>query len=164
MSKKFLALQSILLGAGVVYSWSKVVIQFETFQKMYGTIFRIKDCAYPNPLVTACFYGAVAFLIAFIWSVIVLQSKKVSLKQQTYLRNFLLFGVVFAGSVVTFEFLLYYKIIKTSQPIVACSPGVFPLQTPCFVGMMVFLASFIVAAYIVRSALKEIQPSEVISE
>lgn len=151
MLKKLLALQTLVLAGGVVFSWSRVVVQLQTFYARYGTFFRINDCTIPNPFVTACFYGAVAFVVALVWSGIILQSETFNLKSERYLRNFLLFGVCFALSVLSYEFLLYYKIIKSSGPIISCSPGVFPLQTPCFVGLIFFLISFFVARHIIRS-------------
>ena len=152
MNKKYLLAQTILLAAGVVYSWSRVVIQFQTFYSKYGTIFRIKDCAYPNPLVTACFYGAVAFVLAFAWSLKIYLDKELKLICEKRLRWFLLFGVCFALSVLAFEFLLYYKVYRPAGPIIACSPGVFPLKTPCFVGLCIYLAGFIWANYIVKKS------------
>jgi hypothetical protein len=148
--KKYLLAQTILIAGGTVYSWSRVVIQFQTFYQKYGTIFRIKDCTYPNPVVTACFYGAVAFAAALIWSINIYIKKEFDLKLERYLRNFLLFGVFFAASVLAFEFLLYYKIYRPAGPIIACSPGVFPLKTPCFYGMLTFLAAFLLSYYIIR--------------
>lgn len=150
MTKKLLLIQTLLIAAGTIFSWSRVVVQFQTFTHLYGTIFRIKDCTFPNPLVTACFYGSVAFLVALVWSGILLQNSILNIKNERYLRNFLLFGVFFALSVLTFEFLAYYKVFRTSAPIVICTPGVFPLYTPCFYGMLFFLASYLVARYIVK--------------
>jgi hypothetical protein len=150
MVKKLLTLQTLLLAAGTIFSWSRVVVQFQTFIQRYGTIFRIKDCAFPNPFVTACFYGSVAFIVALVWSGVILQSQTPNPKSERYLRNFLLFCIFFALSVLTFEFLTYYKVFRTSAPIVSCSPGVFPLYTPCFIGMLFFLASYLVARYITK--------------
>ena len=154
MPKKYLLAQTFILATGVIYSWSRVVIQFQTFIAKYGTIFRIKDCTYPNPMVTACFYGAVAFLLAFAWSMKIYLDKEPKLICEKRLRWFLLFGVCFAASVLTFEFLLFYKVIKLSGPIIACSPGVFPLKTPCFVGMNLFLVGYLLAVFITRKANK----------
>lgn len=151
MLKKFLALQTLILAGGVVFSWSRVVIQLQTFYARYGTFFKFNDCAIPNPLVTACFYGAVAFVVALVWSGLILQSEVFVLKNERYLRNFLLFGVCFAATVLTYEFLAFYKIIKTSGKIISCTPGVFPLYTPCFVGFLFFVGAFLVAGYIVKS-------------
>lgn len=150
MNKKLLLAQTILLAAGVVYSWSKVVNQFQTFYAKYGAIFRVKDCTYPNPLVTACFYGAVAFLLAFAWSLKIYLDKEPQLVCEGRLRWFLLFGVCFALSVIAFEFILYYKIYRPAGPIIACQPGVFPLKTPCFVGFNIYLIGFILSSYIVK--------------
>ena len=155
MNKKLLGIQTLIIAAGVVYSWSRVVIQLQTFYARYGTIFKFKDCEMPNPLATACFYGAVAFVAAFIWSLNLYLSKEPAQKSEKHLRNFLLFGVCFAATVLAYEFLLYYKVLIFLQlvvPTVTCSPGVFPLKTPCFVGFNVFLIGFIFASYVVKKS------------
>lgn len=152
MRKKLLLLQTLILAGGVVFAWSRVVLQFQAFYARYGTIFKFKDCTYPNPFATACYYGALALLFSFIWSMSLYlrkEPKEVCFKR---LRNFLLFGVFFAASVLTYEFLLYYKVIKVTGAIISCSPGVYPLRTPCFIGMLFFLAAFIAASKIARIA------------
>jgi hypothetical protein len=62
----------------------------------------------------------------------------------------LLFGVVFATSVLTYETLVYYKICAPIAQAISCAPGVFPLATPCFFGDLFFLASFVVGFYTAR--------------
>ena len=57
-----LAIAAAVLAGGA-YAWSRVVIQFQTFIAKYGTIFRVKDCVYPNPFVTACFLGSGRWII-----------------------------------------------------------------------------------------------------
>ncbi|OGH65420.1 MAG: hypothetical protein A3J66_02260 [Candidatus Magasanikbacteria bacterium RIFCSPHIGHO2_02_FULL_47_14] len=153
MARKLLYLQTLILVGGIAFSWATLVNQFITFYNTYGTLFRVKDCTIPNPVTTACFYGALAFVFAFFWSFLLLL--RTTLKSQKYLRNFLLFGVVFALSVLTYEFLVYYRVIVPPVQGIGCSPGVFPLKTPCLRGALFFIASFITAFFATRELKKE---------
>ncbi len=153
MARKLLYLQTTILVGGITFSWSTLANQFITFYNTYGTLFRIKDCSIPNPVTTACFYGAIAFVVAFFWSFLLLL--RTTVKSQKYLRNFLLFGVVFAFSVLTYEFLVYYRVIVPPVQGIGCSPGVFPLKTPCLRGALFFLAAFVTAFFATREMKKE---------
>lgn len=145
--------QTLTLLGGTVFAWSKLIPQFSNFQTIYGTIFRFEDCAIPNPLITACFYGSLAFLAALIWSAhLTLNPNE---KSARYLRYFLLFCVIFAGSVFSYEVIDYYKIFAGESIPISCSPGVPPFQTPCFYGMLFFIAAFI-SAILIAHRLKKI--------
>lgn len=144
--KRLSYILSVLLAGGVIVSWVAVYRLFAQFWPVYGNIFRFRDCAFPNPLATPCFYGAVAFLIAFIWSLTLL--KNPSLKSAVRLKGLLIFGTVFALSVLIYEVFDYYKIF--SGPIASCAPGVPPLETPCFYGLIFFATSAITCAQFVR--------------
>lgn len=139
-TKNLLLLQSVILVGGTIFAWSKLLPQFSNFQAIYGTIFHFKDCVIPNPLVTACFYGSMAFIFATVWSFFIWNNP--SYLRERYLRNFLLFCVVFAGSVVSYEFAAYYKLFGTNALPITCTPGIFPLLTPCFTGLLFFLAAY----------------------
>ena len=147
-TKSLLLVQSLVLLAGAVYAWSKLLPQFSNFQLMYGTIFRFRDCVIPNPLATACFYGSMAFIIAVVWSFSIWSSPDRT--RERHLRNFLLFCVLFAGSVVCYEFADYYKLFGSNAVPITCSPGVFPLLTPCFFGLLSFLGGYITSIYATR--------------
>src|SRR3990170_4441530 len=143
----FIAQTLILLG-GTIFAWSKLIPRLIEFQEIYGTLFHFKDCAIPNALITACFYGSLAFLVPFIWSArLVWIPNEISAR---YLRYFLLFCVIFAGSVFLYEVVDYYKIFAGNSIPISCSPGVPPFQTPCFYGMLFFFAAFIFSIYIAR--------------
>lgn len=144
--KRLLYILTVLLGGGMIVSWAAVVRQFQNFFQYYDTIFRFRDCVAPNPLVTPCFYGAVAFLIAFIWSLTLLKSP--TLARARRLKGLLIFGTVFALSVLIYEAFDYYKIF--TGPIQSCAPGVPPLQTPCFYGFIFFTTSAITCAQLVQ--------------
>ncbi len=148
MRKSWLLFQSFILLCGTVFAWTNAVVQIQNFYGLYGTFLKFKDCVVPNPLTTACLYGSVAFLVAFIWSIRMLQNP--SGRGQRYLRNFLIFCVLFAGSVVTLEFGEFYGFVSTTVPSVGCTPGVAPTLTPCFYGMLFFIGALLVSWGIVR--------------
>jgi len=147
-TKNLLLLQSVILAGGTVFAWSKLLQQFSNFQAIYGTLFRFQNCVIPNPFATACFYGSMAFIVATVWSFFVWHDAK-NFKER-HLRNFLLFCVVFAGSVVAYEFADYYKLFGSAAVPITCTPGVFPLLTPCFTGLLCFLGAYITSIFAVK--------------
>lgn len=147
-TKKLLILQSLILLGGTVFAWSKLIPQLRDFLALYGTFFRFSDCVIPNPFLTACFYGSAAFLVALFWSLAVYQHP--SYASERRLRNFLLFGVVFAASVVSYEAALYYKLLAAGSVPVTCTPGVSPVETPCFTGMLFFIAAYTFSVSVTR--------------
>jgi hypothetical protein len=147
-TKKLLGIQSLLLFGGTIFAWSKLIPQFSNFHALYGTLFRFNDCVVPNPFLTACLYGSMAFLVALYWSVRVYQNHEYISERR--LRNFLLFCVAFAGSVVAYEAVVYYHLFGPSTTAFICTPGVHPLQTPCFYGMLFFIAAFITSIFSTR--------------
>lgn len=155
MSKKLLYLQTMILAGGVVFSWSRVVIQISGFNSSYETS--------TNPLVTACFYGALAFIAALIWSGIILQYESMDIKKEKYLRNFLLLGTLFALTIWGSELLTYYKIINIPLSALSCAPDTNPFLTPCFGGLLFFLGAFL-TALIITSTHKSKTDSEKILE
>lgn len=146
--KKLLVVQSLILFGGTVFAWSKLLAQFSNFHSLYGTIFKFSGCTVPNPLLTACFYGSTAFLVALFWSIMLYQDPNPVSERR--LRNFLLFCVIFAGSVVAYEAVEYYKLLGGGTTAFICTPGVSPLQTPCFFGMLFFIAAFTFSVSVTR--------------
>lgn len=142
--------QSLVLAAGVLFSWYTVFSDFARFYGMEGTIFKIKDCFFPNPVTTACFYGAIAFLIAFIWSIYILKKDDPAKKEfpQTRLSWLLAASTIFAWA--NFANVLYKFYGENSN--IGCSgvPISSPFLTPCFYGSVIFLLSLIVALIIVK--------------
>jgi len=145
-----LFLQTIALLGGTIFEWSQVIPQFRNFYATYGTLFRLEGCVIPNPLATACFYGSIAFLIALIWSFSIMRAPNYT--RERYLKNFLIFCVIFACSVVMYETVDYYKLFGSEVGVlpVSCTPGVAPFQTPCFYGMLFFIASLVASIFGVR--------------
>jgi hypothetical protein len=151
-TKALLGIQSVILFAGIVFAWSKLIPQLVNFYSLYGTFFRISDCVVPNPFVTACLYGSLAFVAALYWSVRVYLLP--AQRSERLLRNFLIFCVIFAGSVVLSEAAEYYHLVSGSVS-VTCSRGVAPMQTPCFFGLLYFVTALIVATYAVQQMNRE---------
>ncbi len=139
--RNFLALQTIILAGGTLYTWSKLVVQIDNFLMSYGSLLRFQNCIIPNPLVTACFYGSIAMLVAFVWSARI--TYRYNEQSQKWLRYLLYFGTVFATAVLGFEFLQFYDRLSVEINAIGCTPGVHPLRTPCFIGLLFFLTASI---------------------
>jgi len=132
--------QSFILFSGTLFAWSQLVPQIMNFYSTYGTVLRFRDCAIPNPFMTACFFGSLAFIIALVWSFRILRNP--THKSQRVFKNFLLFCVAFAASVLVYEFADFYKLIPAGGIPISCSPGVAPWKTPCFFGLLFFVAAY----------------------
>lgn len=92
-----------------------------------------------NPLLTPCLYGSLAFLVALVWSVYLhIEPNEASEK---WLGRLLVFGIAFATLVVSYECADYFGLFKFGVPFV-CSPGVNPVYTACFRGLIFFIAAF----------------------
>src|SRR3989338_2833048 len=153
MRKKLLYMQAAMLAGGVFLSASALAGQFRIFYGLYGTIFRFRDCAIPNPFVTPCLYGAIAFLVAFVWAAFLIGSPR--LASEMWLRRLLVFGVVFAFSVFGYELVEYYRLFGFGGPSISCTPGAHPLATQCFYGALIFTAASGIATIIIRSMRRE---------
>jgi hypothetical protein len=147
--KKYFIGQTILLLVGTLFAWFNVIKNFIRFYQLEGTIFKVTDCAIPNPVTEACFYGAFAFLVALIWSIVVLRrGLGQTAKLQHYLWLFLSAGTIFAWYNVAREFVAFYSV--RSGPALGCSatPITNPFLTPCFTGASIFLLSAILSGVI----------------
>ena len=138
MKIKLQNLLTIILAGGTIFAWYTVFNDFSRFQRIYGTIFRIENCSIPNPVLTPCFYGAIAFVIALVLSV---------RKLEKPLYVLLIGGTIFAWSNFGYEVYKFYATIgiKTS-----CS-GVITenvFSTPCFYGALIYLLALITIKYI----------------
>lgn len=154
--KKLLITQSIILFSGTLFAWYNVIRNFVRFYHVEGTIFKIHNCLIPNPVTEACFYGAVAFLVALIWSLVIAQKAKDKIvRQQRCLWWFLVFGTIFAWFNVAREFIAFYSV--SSGPVLGCSatPIVNPFYTPCFTGATIFLLVAFLAGSIYVSLHKD---------
>jgi hypothetical protein len=139
------ALLPLVLAGGTLFSWYNTALLFKAFYVYYPSVFMMGYTLVPNPLLTSCFYGAVAFACALVWSLVLALTPHE--QSSVWLRRFLVFGVCFASVVLVYEALEYYEIISLSRS-VSCSPGVHPFKTPCFGGLVFFIGSYLVARYV----------------
>lgn len=149
--KKLYRLQSVFLLIGTVFAWYTVYSDFSRFYGLYHSFTRVQNCAIPNPITTPCFYGAFAFLGAFIWSLYILKmSGKRKITHQKRLVFLLTGSTIFAWSNLALEIYNFY--MQKTGPKVSCS-GVTTdniFTTACFIGSMIFLASFIISLLLIR--------------
>ena len=154
MGKALLKVQVAVLALGVVFSWFTLVVDYRRFFAAGGHVFELSGCAVANPLMTPCFYGALAFLAAFIWAVAVLRSApEVMTQRQRGLNWLLAAGTVFAWGNFA------YEVVRFAQPhptpsAFSCPKDealVHPLMTPCFYGAMIYLTALVVSMLILRS-------------
>ena len=152
MKNKLLTLQTIVLLAGTLFSWFTVFSDFSRFYNIYGSLTRVSGCAIPNPITTPCFYGAFAFLIAFIWSAIILVKSKTESTdlRQTRLNYLLIAGTMFAWSNFGYEIFKFYS--SESGVKLSCSgiPTDNVFLTPCFFGSLIFLAALVISLRIIK--------------
>lgn len=152
--KRGYVFQSLVLLGGALFAWTTVVNDFRRFYAIEGTVFKIQDCAIPNPVTTPCFYGAFAFLIAFVWSLFLL--KKSSEKQEAgerKLRWFLVASTLFAWGNFSRTLYTFYSTPPAAEK-VGCSGQLVssPFLTPCFYGSVIFLAALLVSFVLLRRA------------
>ncbi|MFH0952480.1 MAG: hypothetical protein V1838_04875 [Patescibacteria group bacterium] len=149
--KNLYRLQSLVLLGGTVFAWYTVVQDFRRFFDYEGTLLKFSDCFVPNPLMTPCFYGAFAFLIAFIWSLSILFRPENQAVRHGHLRWLLVAGVIFAWSVNIYELIKWYS-RASGEPAIGCSGTIVsnPYSTPCFVGASIFLLALIVSLVIIK--------------
>lgn len=74
MRTQLLIVQSALLALGALFSWVALALDYRRFFASGGRVLELSGCAVANPVVTPCFYGALAFAMAFAWSVVILRS------------------------------------------------------------------------------------------
>lgn len=149
--KKIYTAQSVLLLMGTIFAWFTVYSDFTRFYNLYGDITRISNCVIPNPVTTPCFYGAFAFLGAFIWSLFINKaSKSKKIANQKKLHILLIGSTIFAFSNLSLEIYNFYFSKASTQ--ISCSgvPSDNIFITPCFIGSMFFLGSLIISLIIKR--------------
>jgi hypothetical protein len=114
----------------------------------------MSGCAVTNPIITPCFYGALAFLAAFVWALTILRSApEAVLQRQRGLQLLLAAGTVFAWGNFTYEVYRFMQ-SKPAPSAFSCPAGevaVNPLMTPCFYGALIFLTTLVVSILITRA-------------
>ncbi len=154
MDRRLLKLQVALLAVGTAFSWFTLFVDYRRFFAAGGEVFELSACAVANPVVTPCFYGALAFLAALVWAVAVLRSRpETATRRQRGLRWLLSAATVFAW--VNFA----YEVYRFSRPQPApsafsCPKGdalVHPMMTPCFYGALIYLSALVVSMLVLRA-------------
>jgi len=133
----------MLLLSGTIFAWGNVIKEFKAYFEAGGELLQFVGCPQTNPIATPCFWGATAFLIAFIWSLYIIQAKSTAqISNEIKLKWFLIASTIFGWGNVALEFYKYYA--AQMQPIVSCT-GIIkhPIYAPCFTGSIIFLASLI---------------------
>lgn len=141
--------QVLTLLAGTVFSWMTVALDFTRFYKVEGTLLKVDNCLYPNPVTTACFYGAFAFAAAFVWAIFIARRQvEERKKEEKKLFYLLISGTIFAWS--NFGILLYHFYTALPGEGVGCSgvPAATPFATPCFYGSVLFATALVVSIII----------------
>jgi len=155
MMTKIYWVQAGALLIGTVFAWTTAVVDFLRFYEAEGTLFKLADCAYPNPVTTPCFYGAIAFAVALVWSIRLLKKEgEVRRKSEKHLMYLLVAGTIFACT--SFGSLAYNFYTALPGQGIGCSgvPTVSPFTTPCFFGASLFLLGLIVSLVILRKEVK----------
>jgi hypothetical protein len=153
MGPTFLRVQVALLALGTAFSWFTLVIDYRRFFAAGGRAFEISGCAVANPLVTPCFYGAVAFLAAFVWALVILRSAPgVVPARQRGLNWLLASGTVFAWGNFAYE-VYRFSLPQPGASAFSCPKEeavTQPLMAPCFYGALIYSAALAVSMLILR--------------
>lgn len=149
LKKRLNFLQIILLLSGTLFAWNNVFKILTSYRIAGGRIFQFTNCPETNPLITPCFWGATAFLFAFVWSLVILNSNpKKQLVHQIKLKWFLVASTIFGWGNVALDFYKYYA--AKMQPIESCTGLIkHPIYAPCFFGSIIFLASLLTTVWVV---------------
>lgn len=147
------------LLVGTVFAWTTAVVDFLRFYQAEGTLFKINDCLYPNPVTTPCFYGAIAFALAFAWAIMILKKEgEARRKSEKHLSWLLIAGTIFAWT--SFGRLAYNFYTALPGQGVGCSgvPTANPFTTPCFFGAALSLIALIISLVILSKEAKSQEP------
>jgi hypothetical protein len=154
MNRLLLRLQVAVLAIGTAFAWFTLVGDYRRFFSAGGHVFEWSGCVVTNPLLTPCFYGALAFLAAFVWALVLLRSAaEVLAGRQRGLSWLLAAGTVFAWGNFAYEVFLYSQQRPASA--FSCPPpsdvAVHPLSAPCFYGALFFLSALAISLLILRT-------------
>lgn len=155
MTAKLYWVQVGALLVGTVFAWTTAVVDFLRFYEAEGTLFKVNDCLYPNPVTTPCFYGAIAFAVALVWAISLTKKEgEVRIKSEKYLALFLTAGTIFAWT--SFGRLAYNFYTALPGSGIGCSgvPTANPFITPCFFGSVLFLIALIISFIILAKEAK----------
>jgi len=139
------------LAAGTVIAWSTVALAFIRFYRAEGTLLKVTNCRFPNPITTPCFYGAIAFVVALLWAASLASGAKRLVRGYEGLWWLLLASTIFGWSNVGYEFWRWNQ--SPTGFIVSCTTESIssPLQSPCLYGSIMFLGAWITVGLMLRT-------------
>jgi len=158
--KIFLTLQAVALAVGNYVGWSTIVKEVDIYcDQNGGGFWNLTDFSgglTGNPLVSACFWGSVVFLIALAWTLSLLFEKSTKKLQVNIKRLWwlLLGGTLFAlANNIPVIYKFYTRPVGSVS---SCSAEAVtnPFLTSCFMGFGAFLAAFIFVIFAKRLANK----------
>lgn len=149
-NKAFVFLQMLALLAGNYVGWSTIFKEVDTYCDMKGgglnTLFDFSGTVTSNPLLSACFWGSMVFVIALGWTIGILLEKDTEKARKNLLRLWwlLLAGTIFAAAN---NVPIFYNFYTKPDAITACSGGIItnPFATSCFLGFSAFFTAFVFA-------------------
>jgi hypothetical protein len=147
--KTWMDMRVAVLAAGALFAWSIVATDLYQFTLTGGDLTQFGGTALPNPLVTACFYGAIGLTVALRWA-IRLEPHGGDARGERHLAWLLLAGTVFALGNLGYE-CSWSRHPGGPSP---CTGGAIfnPLETPCFVGFLFYFAGFTITWVAARAA------------
>jgi hypothetical protein len=142
------------LAAGSAIAWSTVALAFIRFYRAEGTLLKLTNCRFPNPVTTPCFYGAIAFLVALFWAASLARGTTPRAHGYDGLWWLLLASTIFGWSNVAYEFWSWNR--SPTGFLVSCTTESIssPFQSPCLYGSTMFFGAWITAG-LIRSAFGE---------
>lgn len=153
MRNNLLKLQVAVLALGTAFAWITLVLDYRRFFAAGGHALELSGCIVANPIATPCFYGALAFLAALVWSVAVLRAKPDrALHTERGLQWLLAAGTLFAWGNFGYEVYRFLQPVAGTSPY-SCPPGAAanPLLAPCFYGALLFLTALVISLLILRA-------------
>jgi hypothetical protein len=143
-----------LLALGTAFSWITLAVNYRRFFASGGRVLELSGCAVANPVTTPCFYGALAFLAAFVWAIVIARSPPPAIpKRQRGLGWLLAAGTLFAWANFAYEVYLFVQ-PQPAPSAFSCPAGqaaANPLLSSCFYGALLFLSAFLVSRLISKA-------------
>lgn len=144
-------IQILALVVGSIIAWSTVIKNFINFYQVEGTLFKVMDCNFTNPVLTPCFWGAIAFIIALIWAVSLYTKRGQAnqTKQQWWLFLLLIASTIFGWANVVYE--EWQIILAHGGAVTGCSGTMTSItQSSCMYGSIMFLIAMVATWMIIK--------------
>lgn len=149
--------QLAALMAGNYVGWSTIFKEIRSYCESeggrFGALLSFSGTAEKNPLLTPCFWGSIAFLIAFAWTISIIMEKEQNKKQSSHKKIVILLagGTLFA---LVNNLPIFYKYL--TQPkgqILSCSADKItnPWVTSCFLGFTAFALSLLASVLAMKT-------------